>query len=175
MTRKPSNPFKSSNLSRCRHLFPGGRRCRLHLSPKSTFFCRTHAHLQPPADTALNLDKELSANVEKFTSAAGINQFLTNLLKLLSEDRITPRRGAVIAYTCNLILRTLPAIENELHPDGARNDRPQVVIWDMPGPNPEDNTFPADVAAWRNYADGTGPLPDRMPSRPGEPGQTRRS
>ncbi|MGB6198765.1 MAG: hypothetical protein WBF35_04370, partial [Candidatus Acidiferrales bacterium] len=94
-----------------------------------------HAHLQPPGDAPLNLDKELSANVEKFTSAAGINQFLTNLLKLLSEDRITPRRGAVIAYTCNLILRTLPAIEDERYPFG--RPKPEVqYVWDIPGPDP---------------------------------------
>ncbi|HXY25179.1 MAG TPA: hypothetical protein VEI73_11055 [Candidatus Acidoferrum sp.] len=37
------------------------------------------------------------------------------LYKLLARDEIAPRRAAVMAYTCNLLLRTLPAIDRELH------------------------------------------------------------
>lgn len=47
---------------------------------------------------------------------------------------ITPRRAAVMAYTANLLLRTLPAIEHETNPadDGRR------IIIDIPRPDRDD-------------------------------------
>ncbi|MGB6431353.1 MAG: hypothetical protein WBF06_12275 [Candidatus Acidiferrales bacterium] len=85
----------------------------------------------------MDLAHELAVNVGKFTSAAGINQFLSKLLLLLSQDRIAPRRAAVLAYTCNLLLRSLPAIERERNPESDKNQDIGPVIWDMPGPDRE--------------------------------------
>jgi hypothetical protein len=134
MTKKKAKSTASNKLTRCLHRHPSNRRCRLAISDKSSYYCDRHAHLQSPSDAPVDLSRELTANSEKFTSAKSINQFLSKLLILLSQDRITPRRGAVIAYTCNLLLRTLPALEIELHPERAKNyDRP--IIWDIPGPD----------------------------------------
>ncbi|MGO9643002.1 MAG: hypothetical protein ACLP1Y_17050 [Candidatus Acidiferrales bacterium] len=145
MTRKSAKSRKSNDLSRCRHRFPGGRRCRLPLSNRSPFFCADHAHLQPPAGALVDLAPELTADVEEFTSASDINEFLSNLLILLSQDRISPRRGAVLAYTCNLLLRTLPAIEHEVNPKGDEKRRHVEVIWDLPCPDREKIPPPAQV------------------------------
>jgi hypothetical protein len=46
-----------------------------------------------------------------------INRSLGELYKLQARNKIHPRRASVMAYTCNLLLRTLPAIEKELHPE----------------------------------------------------------
>lgn len=134
MTTRKTKSRTSIKLSRCLARYPNGNRCRLSISDSSSFYCPRHAHLSPPGEAPLDLTDELSAQVGKFTSASSINRFLCNLLKLLSEDRITPRRGAVLAYTCNLLLRTLPAIEDERFPFGRK--KPDIpVIWDMPGPD----------------------------------------
>jgi hypothetical protein len=47
------------------------------------------------------------------------------------QDRLSPRRGAVMAYTCNLLLRSLHAIniENKIPADA-----PQEMIFDLPRP-----------------------------------------
>ncbi|HYL83720.1 MAG TPA: hypothetical protein VE263_05765, partial [Candidatus Angelobacter sp.] len=72
----------------------------------------------------------LVGDTGEFRSAVEINRSLGELYKLLARDEIAPRRAAVMAYTANLLLRTLPAIEHELNPP----DPPQQIIIDMPGP-----------------------------------------
>jgi hypothetical protein len=141
MTKRKSKSRKINTLSRCLRRYPNGNRCRLPISDQSSYYCERHAHLPQPAEAPLDLTRELTANAKKFTSARSINQFLANLLMLLAQDRITPRRGAVLAYTCNLLLRTLPAIEDDLHPDGNKN-APMTVIWDIPGRVPEPDRDP---------------------------------
>jgi hypothetical protein len=139
MTKKKAKSIASNKLTRCLHRHPSNRRCRMPISDRSSHYCDRHAHLQSPDQAPLDLTRELTSNAKKFTSARSINQFLANLLMLLAQDRITPRRGAVLAYTCNLLLRTLPAIEDELHPQ--RNDRDLPVIWDIPGPDRERDDY----------------------------------
>ncbi|HEY6944549.1 MAG TPA: hypothetical protein VI431_05360, partial [Candidatus Acidoferrum sp.] len=69
-------------------------------------------------------------------SAVDINHVLGELYKLLASDKISPRRGAVMAYTCSLLLRTLPAIDDELEPE-----KPQF-IFDLPRPKRDDDISP---------------------------------
>jgi hypothetical protein len=49
---------------------------------------------------------------------------------LLIENRITSLRAAVLAYTANLELRTLPAIDREINGDSGG----VVIHWDEPAP-----------------------------------------
>jgi hypothetical protein len=142
-TSANSSPVNDS--SRCQHRFANGRRCRLLVSRgevpgKRSFagkidsgFCLRHAKLpenqREPADLAATLTNGLG----ELTSAASINDFLSRLLLLLAQDRISPRRAAVLAYVTNQILRTVSAMEQEA---AARNPQnaPVKVIWDIPGP-----------------------------------------
>ena len=82
-----------------------------------------------PGDTAASL----TADLKEFRSAIPINDFLARLLLLLAENKISPRRAAVLAYITNQLLRTLPAIDRELNPKEDPNQPPEIV-WDMPGP-----------------------------------------
>lgn len=66
----------------------------------------------------------------KFENCNDVNDVLSRLLILISRDRVSPRRAAVIADICNLLLRSiLPAEE-----------RPPEIIVDMPRPG--DDTQP---------------------------------
>jgi len=65
----------------------------------------------------------LAALTEKacrFQNAQGINHSLGALYTLLAQGRISPRRASVLAYISNLLLRTLPAIDNDLYPKAGR-------------------------------------------------------
>jgi len=51
-----------------------------------------------------------------------------------------------MAYTCNLILRTLPAVDRELHPED--QDERQIII-DLPHPRRDDPVPPSHpVTDW---------------------------
>jgi hypothetical protein len=123
-------PLETSS-SRCTHRTRKGR-CRLPVADPLLSLCAEHARRQYKRDKAAALSGELLAGLTEFKSAVPINDFLSRLLLFQAQDRIPPRRAAVMAYTCNLLLRTLPAIQDELNP---QDDAPPQIIIDMPGPN----------------------------------------
>ena len=135
MTRKFAKSGNNKDLSRCRHISPSGRRCRLSVCSQSRFYCRNHAHLQPPAGAVIDLSAELTAGLKKLTSASDINKFISKLLALIAQDRISPRRASVLVYACNLLLRTLPAIELEHQRNLASQRRNHLGSWDMHSPD----------------------------------------
>jgi hypothetical protein len=129
MTAQFAKPSSINNSARCSYRFPNGMRCRLFGSGSQPF-CPKHAqpNVIPPPDPT-ELASTLTANLDDFTSAAQINDFLSRLLLLLAQDKIPTRRAAVLAYITNQLLRTLPAIAKE------ENAEPTKIIFDMPGPD----------------------------------------
>src|SRR6266852_2869487 len=110
----------------CQHRFPSQRFCRLPIADPESGLCSKHAaEHQKDLDQA-DLAASLIGDAEEFRSAVVINRSLGELYKLQARNKINPRRAAVMAYTCNLLLRTLPAIEHELHPE--LEDQPQIII-----------------------------------------------
>lgn len=135
--------------SRCQHLFVNGTRCRLLVPNADSLFCPRHARLPEHEHELADLSASLIADLTDFKSALPINEFLSRLLRYQTSGRIAPRRAAVMAYTCNLLLRTLPAIEHELNP---RNDEPQQIIWDLPRPHRGDPETSDTLALIRNIS-----------------------
>jgi hypothetical protein len=128
MTQQTAKSRFINNSARCIHLFPNGRRCRLHATNGNPNFCPAHAPLPANQHDAAEIASTLTVNLDDFTSAAQINDFLSRLLLLLAQDKISTRRAAVLAYITNQLLRTLPAIAKE------ENAEPTAIIFDMPGP-----------------------------------------
>jgi len=126
----PAPKTASKDETRCEHLFPNHTRCRLQASAANPRFCPRHAklpeNLQPP-----NVTSELFGNPVKMEELDDIYDFLTNLLYLLSENRISTRRAAVLAYISNQLFRTLTAIERK-----EAEATPQFVF-DAPRPKPD--------------------------------------
>jgi hypothetical protein len=88
-------------------------RCRL-IGFGSQPFCPKHTRpVALPQPDPAEIASTLTANLDDFTSAAQINDFLSRLLLLLAQDKISTRRAAVLAYITNQLLRTLPAIAKE--------------------------------------------------------------
>jgi hypothetical protein len=128
MTPQFAKSSTINNSARCNHRFPNGMRCRL-IGFGSQPFCPKHAQpIAPPQPDPAEIASTLTANLDDFTSAAQINNFLSRLLLLLAQDKISTRRAAVLAYITNQLLRTLPAIAKE------EDAKPTTIIFDMPGP-----------------------------------------
>ncbi len=118
----------------CQHRFASGRRfCRLPISGPDSSLCSKHAAERQTELDQADLAFVLIGDIQEFRSAADINHSLGELYKLQARNKITPRRAAVMAYTCNLLLRTLPAIAAENHP----TDEKTRIIIDMPCPDRE--------------------------------------
>jgi hypothetical protein len=99
------------------------------VSDPASGLCYRHADQLKKDRDAANVAAALIGDTQEFTSAVAINRSLGELYKLLARDEIAPRRAAVMAYTCNLLLRTLPAIDRELHPPQSDDD---TFIIDIP-------------------------------------------
>jgi len=138
MTHSASNPSFLNDSARCIFFYPNGRRCRLSATTPNSHFCPAHDRLPQNQPEPAEVASTLTANLDDFTSAAQINDFLSRLLLLLAQDKISTRRAAVLAYITNQLLRTLPAIAKE-----ENRDEP-TIVWDMPGP---DRDLPKPVAA----------------------------
>jgi hypothetical protein len=99
------------------------------ISDPDSGLCSRHAAQHQRDLDQVDLAASLIGDIEDFRSAADINHSLGELYKLQARNKITPRRAAVLAYTANLLLRTLPAIQQEI------DDMPQRIIIDMPRPD----------------------------------------
>jgi hypothetical protein len=136
------NPVASSSIItveptqlHCQHHTPSGRRCRMPVSDPDSGLCSRHAALRQKDLDQADVASKLIGESEEFRSAVAINRSLGELYKLQARSLISPRRAAVMAYTANLLLRTLPAIEKELYPDGQWPE-----LGDLPRPR---DTWPA--------------------------------
>jgi len=112
MTEKSST--SDFTPERCQYRTPTGRQCRSVVADPNSSYCAAHAASEP-ADSE-DFTAVLTAKAYSFQNANGINYSLGALYTLLAQGRISPRRASVLAYISNLLLRTLPAIDNDLYP-----------------------------------------------------------
>ncbi|MGC1485074.1 MAG: hypothetical protein WA789_14875 [Candidatus Acidiferrum sp.] len=110
MKAQSANTDSLDDSTRCQHLTPSGRRCKLPVEASGKLLCYTHAVELKKSDV-LNLKTALLTDYQGFQTAQGINYSLGNLYKLLAANYISPRRASVLAYINSLQLRTLPAID----------------------------------------------------------------
>ena len=90
-------------------------------------------------------------NLDDFTSAAQINDFLSRLLLLLAQDKISTRRAAVLTYITSQLLRTLPAIDKE------ENAEPTQFIFDLPRPERRESRLQDSSGETTKAPDGVRP------------------
>jgi hypothetical protein len=127
--------FRPQSLSanRCNYKTLTGRRCRLNATNSTSGLCPRHASQASSSLASDDLSASFPAGLDEFLSAVQINVFLSQLATLLVQDRISPRRAAVLAYIQSLLLRTLPAVHIELDPEPDIDEcRP---IFNLPRPD----------------------------------------
>ena len=132
MTQKSPNSISLQELTRCQHRTRTGRRCQNQVSDRTLGLCPRHAHPLQPRREESDLAVALAGQLKEIDSASDIKLVLSNLLFLLSQDRISARRAAVIAYISNLLLRALTAVERELNPASDPPIRVDVEFPDLP-------------------------------------------
>ena len=142
MNAKAAKPSPLNDSSRCSQQFANGKRCRILINDPDSRFCPSHAKLAENCRETADLADTLTDGLAEFTSAAPINDFLSRLLLLLAQNRICPRRAAVLAYITNQLLRTLSAMEKEAEDHDPKN-APVKIIWDIPGPKREQGDQPS--------------------------------
>jgi hypothetical protein len=81
-------------------------------------FCARHAASEPSDNEDFSV--ALTQKACRFQNAQGINHSLGELYTLCAQGRISPRRASTLAYISSLLLRTLPAIDNDLYPHAGR-------------------------------------------------------
>ena len=136
-----------SSQLHCRHRTASGRRCRMVVSESDSSLCVKHAAIRQSELHQVDVASKLIGDTVEFRSAVDINRSLGELYKLQAHNQIAPRRAAVMAYTANLLLRTLPAIQKELHPEEEGPDTFDFSNWPR---SPQD------------------PLPDNPSGHPGQ-------
>jgi hypothetical protein len=129
------NTQKHQPEHRCDYRFPSGRQCRLSGSNANSGLCPRHA---PEERRNSDLTELFTMAHDKFRSPAGIHAGLSELFTLLAENRVAPRRAAVLAYISSLLLHTLPAIQQEVAGEmAAAKNAPPNIIWNIPRPSHE--------------------------------------
>src|SRR5260370_4480127 len=132
-TTSPCSAGGSSIANRhemCSHFTARGRKCRLRAVRAGLCFRHAALQVQPaqPVDVALSAD--FLIQLDDLQSADQINQFLAKLLILVVQNRISPRRAAVLTYITNQLLHSLVAIKREV------DSQPIQWDWsDFPRPN----------------------------------------
>jgi hypothetical protein len=121
------------SANRCSHQTPTGRRCRLIAANSASGLCPRHASRASISPASEDLSASFPAGLDEFMSAVQINAFLSQLALLLVQDRISPRRAAVLAYIHSLLLRTLPAVQIELDPEP--DDPEPRILFNLPRPD----------------------------------------
>ncbi len=98
----------------CTYRSPSGRRCRLPRADSQSALCLRHAKLEQQSRDVSQTAAELQTLTGEFKTATDVNHVLGKLFTLLSNDRIPPRKGAVLAYVGQLIVQTLPGVKREI-------------------------------------------------------------
>src|SRR6266702_2570699 len=112
----------------------------MDISDSDSSLCSKHAADRHKELDQADLAAVLVGDIQEFRDAVTINHSLGELYKLQARNKITPRRAAVMAYTCNLLLRTLPAIYAE--ENAGQDDGPELII-DIPRPAYEQSSGPS--------------------------------
>ena len=170
MNHNSANPSSSQSLPLCANVSRTGRRCRFRVVQPDSPFCRSHARIHRRSQTPANPLADLPPELTQFASIDDVTRFLSRVLTLLAENRISPRRAAVLAYIANSLLSCLRA-SNAL-----RSEDPSEFHYDLTGfPRPDRSAYapPGAPAQDANIATNNavtpaspGPLVGSAPGNP---------
>jgi len=103
----------ASNIPRCLHRTPAGRRCRSRVSEPGMHFCERHTYLHTNLPATSDLAPQLLGDLIEIECAEDTRRILSKLFILLAQDRIPQKKAAVLTYILQQLLRSLAAIERE--------------------------------------------------------------
>ena len=106
---------------RCQYRTRTGRQCTSHVLDPESSHCSRHAAAEPRDFE--DFEATLTSSADHFLNAQGINYSLSTLYRLLASGPISPRRASVLAYISNLLLRSLTAIDQDMHPEAGKDPK----------------------------------------------------
>lgn len=115
-TPQPRSAPRGAN--RCRHRSRANGRCRLPVQEPATGHCFVHSRVRKttyPFDDTCDLSADLfgSDPHPSFETPEQITATLTNLVVLVAQGRLSPRRASVISYALSFILRGIQVIDKK--------------------------------------------------------------
>ena len=119
-----SSPIQDSN--RCTFKFRNGKRCRLLALDSRSGLCPTHANRQVEQRDVADLSADLLGDLQTLRGFEDVGEVLANAVFLIAQNRISPRRAAVLTFACNSLLRCIELIEHQ----------PPQIFFDLPRPHP---------------------------------------
>ena len=168
---QPTLAAQLNTDTRCQHRYANQKRCRLSTARHDTRFCLHHLKFYQPSEVAaaltLALTKEGAA--PELKSPEALNDFLSRLLLLLAQNKISPRRAAVLGYLTNQLLRTIHAIDQKAQQAKRDEENADVQVnvdigrptWNPLHDPPEDDPNAPQNAQRRFIIDM--PRPEREP------------
>jgi hypothetical protein len=123
-----SDPAPAPSPARCPHLYPSGRHCRKPVFDQHFGLCRKHFAASQKNHDVADLTSELVGGPDDLNNLEGLYDFLTSLLILLSQNRVSTRRASVLAFITSQLTR----IDTAIHRRDA--DTPPQIIFDAPRP-----------------------------------------
>ena len=117
-TRTTPRPSTAA-VARCRHLRADRKRCADAVYPGHASLC--HYHLNQEMRGVANgniIAADILHSIGNFQSAAAINIALGKILIYQLTGRISRQDAMALSYQCQLLLQTLPLIQQELKETG---------------------------------------------------------
>ncbi len=110
-----TNANSSAGIAaRCQFQFSDGRCCRMLRSPLHPSFCTFHARQELQLLESQRLGDEISASLNgDFLTATDINHVLGKLFIAASQGRVPLRKAAILTYTGQVMLSSLPYVKKE--------------------------------------------------------------
>jgi hypothetical protein len=110
---------KSDQPGRCQHLRADGKRCASANYPGHTSLCHHHLNREMGGIADGNIvAADILSSIGNFQSAAAINIALGKIFLHQVTGRISRQDALSLAYNCQLLLQTLPAVKAELKDTG---------------------------------------------------------
>src|SRR5215472_16525697 len=106
---------KSFPANTCGHRTRTGKRCRLPVLPNSVL-CFRHTALPVSHNDTSDLSRDLFGELPvgqlpDLKGAEQVNECLSKTVVLLAQGRISPRRAAVLTFSCSQLLRSVSAMQ----------------------------------------------------------------
>jgi hypothetical protein len=150
-------PSVPRGFQRCQARNRDRSQCRLHAQDPATGLCSRHAALASKYASAIDDSTNLCLDLFDsengvLDSTQGINTVLTNVVVLLAQGRLSPRRASVITFALSLMLRSVVVMDRQAA------DTPPKISFDGV-PHPIRDPVPPETAA----APATSPSSDAYP------------
>ncbi|HUL35874.1 MAG TPA: hypothetical protein VL128_18470 [Candidatus Eisenbacteria bacterium] len=137
-------PKSELPFPRCEHRSPAGRQCSQPICSTSLRFCLTHK----PRPEEL-LIAELTEAAGKLSNPDEINRFLTRVVLLRVQGRLTPKEASNYAYLCLILQRGQresayhqKLLEARAQREAEQASRDSVMNWSIPRPDRGDPSDP---------------------------------